>query len=255
MKDHKQTTSLFSFGLMPFFIGGVTDSINSCALTNLVLFLTLIWSFAPQERRMLVAGLAFILGAWGTSFLTIMGFLEKFRITGTFFLISRIFYLLLALAALMVAWLHMRDWLNFRKTNSVDSFRIKFPAFTTPLDQVVQPYDLTKKEILPLPGVFWGALIIGGVMGFLGSICPEQIYITAGLYALGVQGQPIVAVFSAFIYSLSFALPLFFFLVLSFWAVCSAKFRAALNGSISTWKIICSAIFFAIGFGLIFTFL
>ena len=255
MKDRKQPTSLFSFGLMPFFIGGVTDSLNSCALTNLVLFLTLIWSFAPQERRMLVSELAFILGAWGTSFLTIMGFLEKFRMTGTFFLISRVFYLLLALVALMVAWFHMRDWLNFRKTNSVDSFRIKFPAFTTSSDQIVQPYDLTKKEILSLPGVFWGALAIGGVMGFLGSICPEQLYITAGLYALSVQGQPIAAIFSALFYSLSFILPLFFFLILSFLAVRSAKFRAAFKDSISTWKIICSAVFFAIGFGLIFTFL
>ena len=249
----KQTKpTLFSFGILPFVVGGFTDSINPCALTTIAFFVIVLLFFLNYRKVMLVFGGSFILGVLGTIFFLTMGWGDPVRSSAVFFLMCRIIYLIVALIALGLGTLSLRDWWFYKKTKSKNSLAMKFPVISKRLDQMLFNLSSDWKSTLWFPLV---CIAAGILTAFLMSIYPEQTYISMTVYTLNVQQQPIVSILSLFLYSLCFIFPLVFSFVFVILSLQSKSFLTLTQRYWAGIKIICSAVFFAVGLGLMYAFL
>ena len=201
---------------------------------------------------MVIFGGCFILGGLATIFFLTMGLGDPVRSSSLFFLICRIIYLIIALIALGLGVVNLRDWWIYKKTKSTDSLLRKFPIVSQRLDQMLLKISTDGKNMLWFPFV---CIAAGIFTAFLMSIYPEQTYISMTVYALNVQQQPMISVMSLFLYSLCFIFPLVFSLVFVILSFQSKSFLTIVQRHWAAAKIICSAVFFAIGLGLIYTFL
>lgn len=233
-------------------MGGLTDSINPCALTTIVFFVISLFFFVNHRKGMVVFGGCFILGVMGTIFLLTMGLADPVRSSPIFFLACRIIYLVIALIAVGLGVLNLRDWWVYKKRKSADSAGMKFSVISKRLDQLLAKISSDWKNALWFPFVC-GA--VGILTAFVMSIYPEQTYISMTVYTLNVQQQSMNAIMSLFLYSLCFVFPLVFlfvFILLSsqskFFLTIAARYRPMI-------KMGCSAVFFAIGLGLLHVFL
>ena len=99
-------------------MGGFTDSLNPCALTTIVFFVISLFLFLNRRKGMIIFGGCFILGVLGATFFLIMGFGDPVRSSPIFFLMCRVIYLLIALIALGLGVVSLRDWWVYKKTKS-----------------------------------------------------------------------------------------------------------------------------------------
>jgi len=100
------------------------------------------------------------------------------------------------------------------------------------------------------------ACVLAGVLSaFVMSIYPEQTYISMTVYTMNVQQQGMNAMMSLFLYSLCFVFPLVFSFLFVVLSLQSKDFLAIVQRYRAATKIICSAVFFAIGLGLMYAFL
>lgn len=233
-------------------VGGFTDSINPCALTTIVFFVIFLSFFANHRKGMVVFGGCFILGVLGTIFLLTMGIADPIRSSPVFFLACRIIYIVIALIALGLGIVNLRDWWILKKRKSTGPSGGKFSAIFQRFNQALL------KILADWKNALWFSLVcvLAGILSaFVMSICPEQTYISMTVYTLNVQQQSMKAVMSLFLYSLCFIFPLLFLLMFVYLSSQSKSFLAIAARYGATIKIICSAIFFAIGLGLIYIFL
>ncbi len=225
----------FSFGILPFVAGGFTDSLNPCGLTVLIFFVTFLLFLNKERRAVVKGGCLFILGLFLSKFLMI-GPLEGIRDLAAFWTVGRFLYLWIALLALVGAGFQMRDWWVCKKSKSESgsSLKIAFP-----------------KTILGNPLFSFGG---GILLGIVGSICPEPFYLTTFLYALAMEGRLLAVISGWLMYALGFILPLVGVLLLWAGGIRSQRLRTVLEERRAMVKIVCSAVLFAVGLGLIYTF-
>ncbi len=244
--------TFFSFGILPFVVGGFTDSINPCALTTIVFFVILLSFFVNHRKVMVVFGGCFILGVLGMIFLLTMGFEDPIRSSPIFFLVCRIIYLVIALVAVGLGIMNLRDWWFYKRKKPTDSIGMKFPVISQRLDQMIVKISSDWKNALWFP---FACVLAGILSAFVMSIYPEQTYISMAVYTMNVQQQSMNAIMSLFLYSLCFVFPLVFSFIFIVLSSQSKDFLTIVGRYRSAIKMICSAVFFAIGLGLMYAFL
>jgi len=256
--DDKPGLAYFhSFGILPFVFGGLTDSLNPCALTAAVFFMVLLLFFSSQPKFLTVAGGSFILAAFLGSFFSSMGIWDIVRSCNLFFVICRISYLSIAVIMLVLAVLSMRHWWADKKGNSKNTRRILFPWDFEMFDK---KEDQAKMNILKRIShhavlVFVVAFVFGGAVTLLGSVCPQQIYVSVIVYTLVNQAKIFEVLFSLLVYSFCFIVPLMLIFVFAMIISRSQSLRKIIKEQIGTVKMVYCAVLFAIGLGLIYTFL
>jgi len=240
--------------LFPFTIGGLTDSVNPCGLTIVVVFVMGLLAFGHLRPVLRKAGF-FVAALFLTKFFMTAGLFEGFRSSSAFFFMGRMIYLLMGAVAIVLAGFHMRDWWVYKKTHSVEAFKIAWPAAIQSASQGVESPENIKAQS-PWEKKRWSFLMFfGGIfMGFLGSVCPQPGYITTLLYAHIGRGRFLQAGFGLLVYSLGFVFPLLGAWALMMWMIRSQMCKSFLREHMAFCKIICSAALFAVGLGLIYTF-
>ncbi len=201
---------------------------------------------------MVIFGGCFILGVLGTIFFLTMGFGDPVRSSPIFFLACRIIYLMIALIALGLGVVNLRDWWVTKRTKSTDSIGMKFPVISQGVDQMILKISSDWKNALWFP---FACVLAGVLSAFVMSIYPEQTYISMTVYTMNVQQQGMNAMMSLFLYSLCFVFPLVFSFLFVVLSLQSKDFLAIVQRYRAATKIICSAVFFAIGLGLMYAFL
>lgn len=238
--------------MLPFVVGGLTDSINPCALTTIVLFVISLSFFANHRKGMVVFGGCFILGVLGTIFLLTMGLADPVRSSPVFFLACRIIYLVIALIALGLGIVNLRDWWIIKRRKSTGFSEGKFSTIFQRLDQSALKISADWKNALWFSFV---CIAAGILTAFVMSIYPEQTYISRAVYTLNIQQQSMNAIMSLFLYSLCFVFPLVFSLIFVSLSSQSKFFLMIVQRHQPAVKMVCSAVFFAIGLGLMVAFL
>lgn len=201
---------------------------------------------------MVIFGGCFILGVLGTIFFLTMGLADPLRSSPLFFLACRIIYLVIALIALGLGVVSLRDWWVYKKTKSADSSILNFPRISQRSDTLPLKISNDWKSGLWFP---WVSLAAGALSALVMSISPEQTYISMTVYTMNIAQERMNAVLYLFLYSLCFVFPLVFsfvFVTLSSqwkaWPVITQRYGTGI-------RIVCAAVFFAIGLGLIYAFL
>ena len=253
-KSKTNLVYLPSFGLLPFVFGGLTDSVNPCALTIAVFFIVLLCFFSSYPKFLIGAGGAFILGVFLACFFSSLGIWDIVRTSSLFFLVCRISYLVIASLILVVAVLSMKRWWEDKKNVSKNTARTLFPWDIKILDEKNAGNKLNFLRDSPA-FVFFFSFLLGVALTLLGSVCPEQINVSVIVYALMSQLQISELLSSLLVYSLCFIVPLIFIWLFALVISNSNRFKKTITEHLGTVKVIYCAVLFAIGLGLIYTFL
>ncbi len=244
------------YGPFPFLLGGLTDSINPCAVMACLVFIMILNNSGLKLSSIVINGLAFIIAVILVSSSILVGGSWNVIFASWFYQFCRLFYIVTGLGWLFLSWWHIQDWFIFKKTRTTQDFKIKI--FENEVNAtVVSPTSIvdTENKFWRLfkgwrPAFFWGM-----VLSFLGSVWPSQFYVNTIIAALALQSQTTALLTSALLYGLAFSVPLFFVWFLWMFTVRSKVSVNFFLKNIGLVKAFCAGFLLATGVGLIWSFL
>ena len=187
--------SFFIFSFLGFF-----DGFNPCAISILMIFISLLISLDKQKKALLI-GASFIIGETFTNFLLGLGLIKLTNYLSEYSIILNIVYIVALIICVTIFIVNLIDIYNgFTKKNIIKN----------------QLSTDNKLKISSIINKYIGSKSLGIISLFMGMIialfefgCTGQIYLPSILY----MDNNIIYLF---IYNLFFALPLIFFLFLSY---------------------------------------
>ena len=200
---------LKSFTLAGVLAAGLIDSINPCAISTLVFFMSLLSVARVGRARMWLAGGAFVAATFVTY--VALGF-GLFRVL---YLVVSVRTLRHAVDAAMIAvlavfaWLSFRDALRYRRTGNPSAVTLQLPAGLKARARDAMRRGLRTRNLL------LGGLSIGVVVTVLESVCTGQVYVPTLVFLIrGGQSLP-ASLGYLLAYNLMFVLPLVVILALT----------------------------------------
>ena len=233
------------FGVFPVIYGGLIDSFNPSSLAVLIVFILFISRFFGQPKQMLAFGWALVGTLWILSSQITKGTFEKFLSLDIVFILTWFLHLFLGLAFVLMAGLHLLDWMSYKKSGTVEKFRIKF---SVPKNKggVVQP---AKKWPIQF---FLSAFFLGVAFAVFKAVWPERSYIYTIVFASTMLKQNALANFYLGLYHLMVCFPLLVALTYFYVTSFSDRWKDFFEKKIAIIKIISAAGILAVGCGLIY---
>jgi len=178
------------------------DSINPCAISALVFFMSLLSAARIGVSRMWMAGLAFLLACFVTYLVIGFGLLKVLSFLTAFRELRGIIDAILLAVLLGFAFFSFRDAVRYHRTGRASAVSLKLPeAIQVRIHRVM-------KNGLQNHHLIMGGLGIGAVVTLLESVCTGQVYVPA-LVMMLKGGQSIVrCAFYLLVYNTVFVLPL-----------------------------------------------
>jgi len=178
------------------------DSINPCAISALVFFMSLLSTARIGVSRMWLSGLAFLAACFvtylgiGFGLLKVLGFLTAFhRLRGI------IDWLLIGVM-LCFSYLSFRDAIRYRRTGRAADVSLKLP------EKIQDRIHRVMKSGLKNHHLIAGGLGIGVVVTLLESVCTGQVYVPALVMMLKGGHSIWRCTFYLLVYNVVFVLPL-----------------------------------------------
>ncbi len=235
---------------LSFAWAGIMDAFDPCGLTVLLFFVAF-FTFRACPRFSITVGGAFFVGSFFLTTLFLQfGYFEGFRQLEMFSLMARVVFMFLGVLSVGLGVLNLADWWNYLKTKNPDDVRLKMPLYRANLSSMpVQGhvYFVTLRLMF--------AAILGGFMAsLLKSIWFGKIYFPHFSTILGATGQRQMVAAGIILYTITTVLPLLF---LFLWMLKRSRLNQWVGmgeRNFSKIKIIFSAMFLGVGFGLLFAF-
>ena len=240
--------------ITPFITAGLTDGFNPCIFSAIVFLAALIFSAGYRPWRILVMGIFFTAAVFLTSLLVGLDFFGNIVRLEQYFIMAKIFYLGVALAAIVLGIINFYDWFVYRKTN--DALRILFKLSFSEGKKAPGMAGSKLKAffagILKLLLLISAALTAGFLVVFFQSACTGLIYAPAVFYFATIDLLKPVAAGYLILYSAMFVVPLTVIFFAAFLGARSKRFTAVCKRHLAKVKIIFAAVFLSIGFGLLY---
>ncbi len=199
---------LARFTISGVMIAGLSDSLNPCAISVLIFFMSVLTLANVRGRRLAAAGAAFITASFVTYFLLGFGLLTVLRTLPEFVTLKVIVDRLMIGILLVLAGVSLRDAWVFHRCGNPADVRLQLPVN---IKQRIR--RLTRNE-MKTRGLVVAAAVIGCGVTLLESVCTGQIYLPA-LVLMARAGQSLPQVISLLvIYNLMFVMPLIVIFVL-----------------------------------------
>lgn len=247
------TISFASFDFLPFISSGLKDSINPCALIVTILFLALLLFTCSVRIEIFLFGGAFITTLLVTSLFLRLGIFESFCDMDIFFLIGKSIYYLIAVVTILLGAISLYDWRIYRRTHDPQRFILKIPSIVSKSvsNEIQEDLRQKTKERMLVRFRMGGIAIVSGVfMAIFEAVCLPQDYLPALFDMLILQGRHKYAFYGMIFYNIAFILPLVFILICVWIMTGFDKIIKIAGKNVSQIKIIYSALFLGLGFGL-----
>ncbi|MFH2083733.1 MAG: DUF1573 domain-containing protein [Candidatus Omnitrophota bacterium] len=185
---------------LPVAAAALIDGVNPCAFAGII-FLISYMSFVMKKpkREIIVFGAGYCFGVGVLYFLFGLGLLEIARELALMKAAGRVFYFLMAALTFVLAVLSVRDAVVFRQGGEA---ALKVP------DAVRDRMRRVSSKMLGRGTTFLYAFLIGGIVSSFEFVCTGQIYLPTIAYVVSATTYRAQAVFSLFLYSVLFTLPL-----------------------------------------------
>lgn len=192
------------FTLPVVLLAGLTDGINPCAMSSLVLLMSLLIVTGAGRRGILAMGLSFCLASFVTYTALGLGLMEGLRLLGGFPHARTGLDIILTGLLVFLACLSFRDAWAYAQTRDPKSVALQLP------ERIKSRIRDSMELGLGMRSWVLGGLVAGAVMTLLESVCTGQMYLpTLALmarqgsghawgYLLGYNAMfilPLVAVF------------------------------------------------------------
>ena len=190
------------FTILGVLSAAVVDSINPCAISALVFFMSLLSTARVGVYRMWLSGLSFLVACYvtylgiGFGLLKVLGFLTAFReIRGI------IDWVLIAIMACF-ALLSFRDAVRYRRSGRASDVSLKLP------EKIHARIHRVMKSGLQNHHLILGGFGVGIVVTVLESLCTGQVYVPALVMMLKGGHSIWRCTFYLLLYNAVFVLPL-----------------------------------------------
>jgi len=190
------------FTLLGVISVAAVDSINPCAISALVFFMSLLSAARIGVSRMWLSGLSFLAACFvtylgiGLGLLKVLGFLTAFHE------MRRVIDLLLMAVMIGFAYLSFRDAARYHRTGRAADVALKLP------EKIQARIHRVMKSGLQTHHLVLGGLGVGMVVTVLESVCTGQVYVPA-LVMMLKSGQSIWrCVVYLLVYNAVFVMPL-----------------------------------------------
>ncbi len=190
------------FTLLGVVSAAIIDSINPCAISALVFFMSLLSAARIGASRMWLAGLAFLVACFvtylaiGFGLLKVLGFLTAFR------QVKGLIDIILILGLLVLAYFSFRDAVRYHRTGRASDVSLKLP------ESIQSRIHKVMKKGLQNQHLILGGLGIGVVVTLLESVCTGQVYVPALVMMLKNGHSIWQCAFYLLVYNGVFVLPL-----------------------------------------------
>ncbi len=234
-------------------LGGLTDSVNPCALVVILLSLIYVLIVAKSFQQalwvsILLTGVIFI-----TTFILLLGLLDHWIAPLKVQLALRCVTIGAGIFLVIMGLLNFWDWFQYKKYQSVHKFIFKWPTLIYGDQGVEEQFNLKFLTAAQQRGLL-GTIFFGIFIGLLESVWAPYYTVTLLLADLTTPGKEGAAFISLIVYNIIFFIPFFVSLGLVVLAFRSEVVKSKWRASIALVKIIFSAVLLASGVGAVYIF-
>lgn len=243
-----------SFRPLAVVSAGLTDGINPCAFTVIVFFISFLSLQGYRKKELIIIGLSFILAVFITYLAIGVGLFSFLYKAKSFWIISRIFNLVVGALSILLGIFALYDFFKFRKTSSTEALLLKLP----------QPIRHRIHSIIGLhyrkqkgegggslrPHIFrllLSALTCGFLISILEAVCTGQVYLPTITFVLKSTGFKLEALGYLLLYNIMFIVPLFIIFLFALLGVTSEQFSSIFKRHLGAVKLLMALLFFGLG--------
>ena len=235
-------------------LAGIMDGLTPCTFATMIFFLSCILFLCRTPQMVIIWGICFIIGVFTGLFFISFGVLENFRALAAFEIISHAVYLFLTLLGFCLGVVNIIDWWRCQKTEGPEKIILPFLIAHVSSDGTASSSQkqCLLKHLSFLAVYAVPALISGLSLVVISSMCIGQTYLPTMFEILTSGGFRLRGIAYIVIYNIFFIAPLLILFLITLLVVKSQKRIHLLNKHISMIKIILSAVYFGLSFGLIY---
>lgn len=235
---------------------GLADGINPCAFTVIVFFISYLALQGYRKRELIIIGLSFITAVFFTYLLLGLGILNFLYQLTNFWLVSKIFNILIGVFSIVLGLFAVYDFIKFRKTQDTQGLILQLPkSVKNRIHSVIglhyrKTNDSRTQDQLRLsnlPKLIISALVTGFLVSILEAICTGQLYLPTITFILKTTPFKLKALFYLVIYNIMFVFPLFVIFLFALFGVTSGQFAKFLEKHMAKIKIIMAIFFISLG--------
>jgi len=197
------------FTLVGVIGAALVDSINPCAISTLVFFMSLLSVAKIGVRRMAVAGLAFLAACFVTYVAIGFGLLRVIQFLNAWQGVRQAVDWVLIAMMLGFAFLSFRDALRYHRSGQAGDVSLKLPASIQDRIRRVMKSGLRRRSLI------LGGFGAGVAVTVLESVCTGQVYVPALVMMLKSGAAPLRCTLYLLLYNLIFVMPLAIVLALT----------------------------------------
>lgn len=234
------------FSYLAIIASGLIDGINPCAFTVLIFFISFLTLMGYKYRALLAIGLTFILAVFLTYLAIGLGLFRGLYELGQFYSILKVLYYLTAVICLILAYLNLRDYIQYKRTNSADSFKVKLPkAVRQKINSLISMFyrpgfgSAPKSKAALIVGTF----VVGFLVSLLEAVCTGQVYLPVIVFILKEPALRIRAITYLLIYNLMFIAPLLIILCVGVFGMNSKKLEEFFRKKVALVKLLMFVLF------------
>jgi hypothetical protein len=237
---------------------GLIDSVNPCAVTVLVFFISFVTFVGYRRREMFLIGISFIAVVFVTYLLLGFGVLNVFKKLLYFEMASKMLSWSIAVFALFLGMVSLWDAWIYAKTKDPEKVALKLPgAVKHTIQQVIQETtDIREKRGYKpkrLLGILGSSVVCGFLVTLLESVCTGQAYVPTLLFILKMETMRSRALFYLVLYNLMFVLPLLVIMVVAIIELNSERFVSFTRTHLGVVKVVMGFSFFFLAAAILFS--
>ena len=219
-------------------LAGLADGINPCAFATVIFLISYLLYLKRGRRFVLVTGLLFCLGVFGSYLLFGVGVSYIVDYLNRFAVVKRVFYWGFAVVGAVLGALHLRDALRFRRSGQVSEMEmgLNAGAHRRIHDRIHSWGRLAGWVAMP------ATVLLGVVVSAMEFVCTGQIYLPT-IVAINSAGFDLGAFRGLLIYNTAFILPLVAVTLLAYWGVGAKALARFAKDHVFGTKILMTALF------------
>lgn len=214
-------------------LAGLVDGINPCAMSMLILLISIVTKI--NRRSIIYVGAAFAAGTFLTYFFIGLNIFKVMEIASKISWLIIVIYLATIFLSSFIIYLNTKDFINIRK-GKIENIKNQLSS-----NQKSKIHKYLNKLTNSRNIIFYG-LILGIILTLLEFTCTGQVYVPTLSYMIS-SGKGIVPYLYLFVYNFMFIVPLIIVCVISYINKSTNKIMNLLYSKLSYIKMITNIVY------------
>ena len=234
-----------SFGLATVGISGFIDGLNPCSFATIIFLISYLTLIKRKGRDILWVGGMFAFANFLSYFLIGTGALKIVTSLSFLPLVRKIFILVTAILTLILGFVSLYDYLQFKKKGTSKDAKLQLHPF---LKKMIHS---TIRKNVKLSNYVLMAAVTGFIVSLLELACTGQLYLPTIMFISSIPDLKVNALFYLLFYNLMFVVPLILVFSFTYWGTSSTQLASLTQKNFGKIKMAMTLLFFGLA-GLLF---